>query len=228
MAVVISTARTTFTSMPRVLTPEILDRLPADSPAARRSRRDLRLTNALMGNHRWLRSELQRRVHPAEAALELGAGDGAFALRAKAAGLNVHALEQTCPAPTGWPADRAWHAADLRNFDGYAAYPIFIGNLIFHHLSDEELGQLGARLRRHARVILASEPARRRASTLMFAVLGRLLGADRVTLHDARVSIQAGFLGRELPDLLGLGADWDVRCHTTLWGAYRMLAVKKP
>lgn len=213
--------------MPRVLTPEILDRLPADSPAARRSRRDLRLTNALMGNHRWLQRELQQTTRPGEAALELGAGDGAFALRANQGELPVDALEQTCPAPAGWPGNRRWHPADLRSFDGYAAYPIIIGNLIFHHLSDDELGQLGERLRRHARVILASEPTRSRTSPVMFAVFGRLLGADRVTLHDARVSIEAGFLGRELPDLLGLGADWDVRCHTTLLGAYRMIAVKK-
>lgn len=213
--------------MPRVLTPEILDRLPADSPAARRSRRDLRLTNALMGNHRWLRRELQQRAQPAEAALELGAGDGAFALSANLTGLNVHGLELTCPAPTRWPANRSWHRADLKTFPGYAAYPVIVGNLIFHHLSEGELGQLGATLRRHNRVILASEPARRSASKALFAVLGRLLGADRVTLHDARVSIGAGFLGQELPELLGLGADWDVRCHTTLLGAYRMSAVKK-
>jgi 2-polyprenyl-3-methyl-5-hydroxy-6-metoxy-1,4-benzoquinol methylase len=213
--------------MPRVLTPEILDSLPADHPAARRSRRDLRLTNALMGNHRWLMRELHRLARPSEAILELGAGDGAFALTATQAGLNVHALEQSCPAPAGWPADRSWHATDLRSFPHYATYPVVIGNLIFHHLPDPELRQLGAVLRRRCRVILASEPARRKASQTMFALLGPLLGADRVTLHDARVSIEAGFRGRELPGLLGLGADWDVRCQTTVLGAYRMIAVKK-
>lgn len=212
--------------MPRVLTPEILDRLPPESPSARRSRRDLRLTNALMGNHRWLQRELRRNTLPPEAALELGAGDGTFALRAGRAGLNVHALEQTCPAPDDWPAQRGWHSADLRTFAGYANYPVILGNLIFHHLSDAELRELGTTLRAHCRVIIASEPARRRTSALLFAVLGRLLGADRVTLHDARVSIAAGFLARELPELLGLGADWTVHCHTTLMGAYRMIAVK--
>ena len=56
--------------MPRVLAPEILDHLPVDHPAARRSRRDLRLANALMGNHRWLGRELRRTGRPGEAALE--------------------------------------------------------------------------------------------------------------------------------------------------------------
>ena len=79
--------------MPRVLAPEILDHLPVDHPAARRSRRDLRLTNALMGNHRWLERGLRRHLRPGEAALELGAGDGSFARRANEAGLEVHALD---------------------------------------------------------------------------------------------------------------------------------------
>jgi hypothetical protein len=139
----------------------------------------------------------------------------------------VHALEQTCPAPAGWPLDRAWHSADLKIFAGYDRYPVIVGNLIFHHLTDDELGALGSRLRTTSRVILGSEPVRRPASAWLFAVLGRLLGADRVTLHDARVSIAAGFKGRELPELLGLGTDWEVTCRTTLLGAYRMIAVRK-
>ena len=212
--------------MPRVLAPEILDHLPVDHPAARRSRRDLRLTNALMGNHRWLERGLRRHLRPGEAALELGAGDGSFARRANEAGLEVHALDQTCPAPPGWPAQRTWHVADLRDFTHYADYPVIVGNLVFHHLSDAELRHWGAACRDHLRVILASEPSRRRGSALLFAILGRLLRADPVTLHDARVSIAAGFVGHELPELLGLGAGWDVRCHATALGACRMVAVR--
>jgi 2-polyprenyl-3-methyl-5-hydroxy-6-metoxy-1,4-benzoquinol methylase len=212
--------------MPRVSAPEILDQLPADHPAARRSRRDLRLTNSLMGNHRWLERELRRHLRPGEAALELGAGDGAFARRAHRAGLEVHALDQACPAPAGWPAHRSWHVTDLREFSLYARYPVIVGNLVFHHLSDEELRQWGTARRDQTRVILASEPARRRGSALLFAILGRLLRADPVTLHDARVSIAAGFVGTELPELLGLGARWNVRCHATLLGACRLVAVR--
>lgn len=212
--------------MPRVTAPEILDHLPVDHPSARRSRRDLRLTNALMGNHRWLLRELRRTAHPGESVLEVGAGDGAFARRAQRAGLALHALEQASPDPADWPADRRWHGGDLRTFAGYADHPVIVGNLILHHLTDAELRALGGRWRDHARVILACEPARRRRSAWLFAGLGRLLRADPVTLHDARVSIAAGFLGHELPELLGLGTGWRVRCHTTPLGAYRMTAVR--
>ncbi len=38
------------------------------------------------------------------------------------------------------------------------------------------------------------------------AAIGPLLGANHVTLHDARVSITAGFVGTELPSALGMDA----------------------
>jgi hypothetical protein len=42
------------------------------------------------------------------------------------------------------------------------------------------------------------------------------------------VSIAAGFRGEELPAALGLTtAEWNVRCTTTLLGAYRMIAVRR-
>ena len=44
----------------REVEPEILDGLPAGHPDAIRSRRDLRLVNALMGNQRWILKQLHR------------------------------------------------------------------------------------------------------------------------------------------------------------------------
>jgi hypothetical protein len=63
--------------MERVVEPEILDGLPANDPEARRSRRDLRLLNVLMGNERWLARQVA--AHPEAAArgvVEAGAGTG--------------------------------------------------------------------------------------------------------------------------------------------------------
>jgi hypothetical protein len=102
------------------------------------------------------------------------------------------------------------------------------GNLIFHQFSDAELAALGRTLRA-SRVIVACEPQRRRVSQIFYRTLGPLFGANHVSLHDAHVSIAAGFRADELPVTLGLDArEWDVRCKSTLLGLYRMVAVRRP
>ena len=73
--------------MQRRVEPELLDTLPADDPAAQRSRRELRLINAIMGNHRWLEREVRRSIRPGWRVLELGAGDGTFGARLIARGM---------------------------------------------------------------------------------------------------------------------------------------------
>lgn len=214
--------------MVRQLQPELLDALPSDDPAARHSRRDLRLINAAMGNFRWFRRILPTLVRPAEPVLELGAGTGELARSLQGVPLPVDGLDR-CPAPALWPASRKWHRADLLAFSYYADFPVVLGNLIFHHFSAPELAALGARLRVSSRVIVACEPARYRRFQRLFAVIAPLLRAHAVTLHDARVSIAAGFRGDELPRALGLddGA-WDCRATTTFLGAYRLVAVRRP
>lgn len=213
--------------MQRRLHPELLDSLPHDHPDALHSRRDLRLTNRAMGNHRWYCRVLPGLLQPGERTLEIGAGAGELGRRLARHGVVVDGLDR-CPRPVDWPEDQPWHEADLRTFDGYPAYAAVIGNLIFHQFSPAELGALGKNLRGTARVILASEPVRRRASQILFRILGPMLGANHVSLHDAHVSIAAGFHGDELPQALGLEQTaWDVRCTTTALGAYRMIAIKR-
>jgi hypothetical protein len=211
----------------RNLEPEILDSLPPYHPDALHNRRDLRLTNHIAGNFRWFARTLPHFVGPRKRVLELGAGTGELAARLEKSGYGISGLD-LWPRPDRWPADRAWHQADLREFDGFAPYAAVIGNLIFHQFSVEDLGRLGEKLRGHARVILACEPERRRLSQILFRTLGPLLGANYVSLHDARVSIAAGFRGAELPSALGLdAADWNVRCTRSVLGSYRMVAVRR-
>ena len=146
------------------------------------------------------------------------------------------------PEPESWPtigkamaasgaagaAMPTWHRADLRAFRGYDAYDAFVGNLIFHQFSDAELAALGEKLRARARLILAVEPARRRVSQLLFRTIAPLLGANHVSLHDAQVSIAAGFRGGELARALGLDRmEWDIDCTVSLLGAYRLCAVRR-
>jgi SAM-dependent methyltransferase len=210
----------------RVL-PEILDSLPEDHPDARHSRRDLRWINRLMGNHRWFLRTLPALLRPGERVLELGAGDGEFGRRLARRGLAVDCLD-LAPRPGNWPEGRLWHTADLREFDGYPRYGAVVGNLIFHQFDDPTLARLGATLGAAVRVIVAREPARSRLSRALFAGLALLLRANRVTRHDGRVSIDAGFLGDELPRALRLDPKrWTVTCGRSLFGASIMIAVSR-
>ncbi len=213
--------------MTRTLTPELLDALPPQHPDALHSRRDLGWINWAMGNHRWFARTLPPLARAGELALELGAGTGELAARLARRGVAVDGLD-FCPRPENFPVERTWLAGDLRTFAAYNRYAMVCGNLIFHHFSDAELAKIGAALRRSLRLILASEPTRSLRSQRLIAVLGRTLGASHVTLHDAHVSIAAGFVGDELPCLLGLAAsEWDISCSTTFLGSYRMIARRR-
>lgn len=211
--------------MPRQLQPELLDALPPEHPDAAHSRRDLRLINALMGNHRWMVRTLDSILRADERILEIGAGTGELSRRLAAQGRTVDGLDLT-PRPSAWPNDREWHGSNLLTFDGYTRYDAVIGNLIFHHFTDRELVALGRSLRDSSvRVIVACEPTRSRFSQRLFAFVAPVFRANQVTLHDARVSIAAGFLADELSALLGLTQPaWVWRCHCTMLGSYRMVA----
>jgi hypothetical protein len=213
--------------MDRVLQPELLDTLSPTDPAAVHNRRDLRLTNILMRNHAWLQRTLLGLVRPGERVLELGAGDGACAIELNRSGVNVDGLD-LWPRPDAWPADRDWHRRDLHGFTGWNAYAVVYGNLIFHQFPDATLRRLGEKLQ-SARVIIACEPARRRLSQWLYRTIGPLLGANHVSLHDAHVSIAAGFRDDELSAALGLGPDrWAVQHRITPIGAYHLVAVRLP
>ena len=213
--------------MLRACLPEMLDSLPPDHPDAIHNRRDLRIINRIMRNQAWVERTLPPLVRGGERILELGAGMGELAGRLASRGLSVDGLD-LWPRPQAWPACREWHTADLRAFDGYGRYPAVIGNLIFHQFTDAELAELGGRLRQAARVIVASEPSRRRISQIATAAFAPLLGVNHVTLHDAHVSVNAGFRGDELPRLLGLDdGSWHYSCVTTALGANRTVAVRR-
>jgi hypothetical protein len=210
--------------MKRELNPELLDSLPPDHPDARHNRRDLRLTNLAMGNYRWFARILPDKLRPRDRVLELGAGTGELSDYLAARGIVSDGLD-LWPAPTGRRTGQRWHRADLLTFGGYDGYEVIIGNLIFHQFSTDQLAVLGQKLRESARIIVACEPLRRRSSQVLFAAIAPLLGVNHVSLHDAHVSVAAGFRGDELPEMLGLRQpEWKWSCHHTLLGAYRMVA----
>jgi 2-polyprenyl-3-methyl-5-hydroxy-6-metoxy-1,4-benzoquinol methylase len=213
--------------MPRTIQPELLDTLSPHHPDALHSRRDLRLINRLMGNHRWLEKTLRSCVRSDERTLEIGAGTGELSARLATAGIAMDGLD-LLPSPENWPDSLTWHSADLRSFERYADYHVIVGNLVFHHFEDAELAELGRRMGGSARMIVACEPARRRISQFMFRIFGPVFGASHVTLHDGCVSIGGGFSGDELPRALGLSdSEWIIKRSVSLVGLYRMIATRR-
>ncbi len=206
--------------MHRDVQPEILDSLPAADPAARRSRRDLRLINALMGNHRWL-----RRRAAGERCVELGAGDGALARALAGRGAEVEALD-LAPPPADLPGRVRWRRGDLFESLPEARGETVIACLILHHFTAPLLARLGEAIEQGgARRVLAAEPHRSRLAL----VEGRLLFplVNTVTRHDMIVSIRAGFRRGELAAALGLDRSrWRIVESTTALGALRFEACR--
>ncbi len=218
---------------PRVVAPEILDSLPAHDPDAVAARRDLRLINALMGNHRFVRRALAAHDPRHGTVLELGAGDGSLCrhLLAKFPALSGRlAALDLAPAPADWPRHAAsWHQCDLFSPAGRTVVEratVVLANLFLHHFDAAPLARLGSLLG-GARVLIFAEPARRSRHLWQGALLAVLARQNRVTRHDLPASVRAGFLRGELPAMLGLSStSWTLRDSLTPLGAYRLTAVR--
>ena len=201
----------------RRVEPEWLDELPADDPRALRSRRDLRRVNALMDNAGIVARELRRAAPFGISALaEIGAGDGAFALRLARAlaptgrGVQVTLLDRqdivTAATAAGF-AEAGWtvHAECGDVFDWLRRIPAgrfdaIVANLFLHHFDGPRLAELLALIAERTRCFIACEPRRSHAALAGSRLLG-LVGCNDVTRHDAVASVRAGFTGGELTAL---------------------------
>ncbi|MFZ0826577.1 MAG: methyltransferase domain-containing protein [Verrucomicrobiia bacterium] len=199
--------------MKRIVEPELLDELPPGDPLAVRSRRDLCRVNVWMRNHsimvETLRNHLNGRAP--EQIIELGAGDGNFLLQvaqnisAPWKHVRVTLLDrkktvtpQTLASFTslGWLAEAV--TADVFDWSP-AGKPaeVIITNLFLHHFYDMNLARLLRSIAGHARLFIAIEPRRAPVPWLCSRLLWAI-GCNRVTRHDAAVSVRAGFAGAEL------------------------------
>lgn len=219
-------------SVDRIVQQEILDTLSPTDPAAIANRRDLRLYNCLMGNFRWFCNEV-RRLPGACNILELGAGDGSLGMylhrQAKSTAITGYTGLDLIPVPPNWPAGWHWIDQDLRTHDfATANQDVLLGNLILHQFDDETLRSLGKRLlNSRLRLILLNEPSRKRFHMWQVA-LTRLLGVHPVTLHDANVSIRAGFRRNELAETLGIRENaWEITFSDTFMGANRLICKRR-
>ncbi|MDQ3025250.1 MAG: methyltransferase domain-containing protein [Pseudomonadota bacterium] len=208
----------------RQVEPEWLDELPADDPRAMRSRRDLQRVNALMDNAGIVAGELRRAAPFGLAALaEIGAGDGAFALRVARAlapvgrGAQMTLLDRqaiVAPATTAGLGRAGWtvHAECGDVFDWLRGIPpgrfdAIVANLFLHHFDGPRLAELLALIAARARCFIACEPRRSRVALAGSRLLG-LVGCNDVTRHDAVASVRAGFAGAELSVLWPNADGW--------------------
>jgi hypothetical protein len=202
-------------TFPRRLETELLDVLPADDPAALRSRRDLRLLNAVMLHPGIMARRMRRHaVGTPKRIIELGAGDGSLMLRlgrrlarhwSRVAIILVDQQDIVTPKTRQAIASLGWRESQVgQDVFAYlaAAEPadIIIANLFLHHFRPPQISEIFARCAKLAPVFIALEP-RRAALPLLGSRLIWLLGCNRVSQHDAVASVRAGFRDRELSAL---------------------------
>ena len=217
-------------SLRRSVEPEILDHMPPDDARAVRARGDLKRVNAVI-----MQTDIMGRLlaaHWGETAprtiLDLGTGDGAFMLtvarrlKARWSGVTVTLLDrhsivsretQDAFAALGWRADPV--ASDVLAFLEAlppASVDIITTNLFLHHFTEAQLARLLELAARAAPLLVACEPRRNkfalRSSRLLWAI-----GLNEVILHDAIVSVRAGFGGQELSALWPRDSGFDLDEH---------------
>lgn len=196
--------------IPRAVSPERLDELSPDDPLALGSRRDLVRVNAFRRATGIVTGLLI--PHRPARVLEIGAGDGALMLGvARRLGLREVTLLDQHPllssdrraafAEAGTRVETV--AADVFAFladESGGAYDAIAANLFLHHFEDARLAELLRLASRRAPLFVACEPKRSRPSLAGVGMM-RLIGCNEVTRHDARISVLAGFAGRELSAL---------------------------
>jgi hypothetical protein len=213
--------------MERLVEPELLDELPARDPRALRSRRDLRRVNAWMGHPRLLARALREGANGRNPCriVELGAGDGHFLLsvarRLKKHWPNADAtlvdrLEAFDPHirehfnSLGWRVSVATaEAAEWLRQATRRTESTIISNLFLHQFNTEPLAELCRLAARSARMVIALEPRRSCVARFGGSLLW-LIGCGSVTRHDGRISLRAGFSGRELSALWPDKENWEL------------------
>lgn len=224
----------------RVVSPEVLDDLPADAPQAMQSRRDLKRVHVAMGTRSILLHALQnmsalRRTAEPLRILELGAGDGSLMLgvaRALAptwAPVHLTLLDAqplvsqgtiASYAELGWTAVASvldvfeWAdgpAGADRLGKRSAPWDLIVANLFLHHFEGAQLAGLLRTIADRSDRFLACEPRRTWLSLVGSHLIGAL-GTNAVTREDAVISVHAGFRGGELTALWpDVGDQWEVQ-----------------
>lgn len=206
----------------RAVETEILDELSPKDSRAVRSRHDLQRVNRFMGSCGILSRALRRAwasQAPTRSAriLELGAGDGSLALRIATrlapcwptAELTLLDRQALIAEATGHAVARlGWTLRPLtvdalawarQPFERQPAdrWDVILANLFLHHFAADALRELLLAIASRCDVFVACEP-RRGLAALAGCRLLPALAVSRDTVHDAVISVRAGFRGDEL------------------------------
>jgi len=188
-----------------------------DDPRAQRSRRDLRLINFVMGNERWIARQVN--AFQSNSVIELGAGEGHLSNRI-AEGRSVHAYD-LAPEPSDLSSHVRWHQGDVFESLGHLEGDTCVCCLILHHFEELELQRLAAAVS-HCETLIFCEPWRASWPHIFGKTAWPFI--NDVTRHDMHVSIDAGFILGELPEIFGNAWEWEEK--TTLTGALRTIGRK--
>ncbi len=215
-------------TLPRKVSAETLDHLPADDPDAQRSRRDLIRVHRVMGTRGIVARGWQalwppqRRGVPLRV-LELGAGDGTLMLavaRQLAASFPLVELtlldRQDIVSPDtlaafaelGWQVEVEvddvldWAARPPKATPGASgsSWDLIMTTLFLHHFEGADLDTLLMAVAARSQRFFACEPRRGWLALTGSHLIGAI-GANAVTREDAVFSVHAGFREHELTAL---------------------------
>ncbi len=207
--------------MQRVIEPEILDELPAEDPRAIHSRADLRRVNWFMNNPGTV-AQVMRGMPVPKRILDLGAGDGSFALRVaqlcRWRAVEFILLDRTASLSKS-DEERFrrldCHATSLQRealagLHESGAVDVIWANLFLHHFKHGQLKHLLTAAAQHCALFVACEPQRSSFGLLGSRLLG-LLGCNAVTRHDAITSVRAGFRDNEITLHWPIQEGWSIQ-----------------
>ena len=127
--------------------------------------------------------------------------------------------------PLGWRAKAV--VADVFDWNPpREEKEVMVTNLFLHHFEEPQLRKLLLKVSQNTNLFVAVEPYRFRYPQLVGKLLW-LIACNRVTRHDAVVSIRAGFAGKELSALWPGPAEWHLTERRAGWASHVFIAKRR-